>query len=126
MSPCGSSLFCLFVLSGVLLRAIQGTEHSLHCSKLDIRVDCGAKECCVRGCLDLDIGYGLCFSSLLKRMLCIGEHLKIGHIALVERLHKSVNGTVAMTTQFAHDTVNGDVGCTCNDLSVILRCYFLH
>src|SRR3989442_15424680 len=101
-------------LSMVALRAIQGTEHCLYCSELDIRIGCSAKACCARGCLDLDIGYSLCSGSLLERMLCIGEYLKISYIALVERLHKSVNGAVATTTQFTHDTINGDAGCTCN------------
>src|SRR5438874_1851379 len=100
----------------VALRTIQGTEHSLYCGKLDIRVGGSTKACGARAYLDLDIGYGLCSSSLLKCMLGIGEQLKIGYIALVERLHKRINGTIATTMQFAHDTVNGDAGGTCDDL----------
>src|SRR5215472_8258529 len=106
----------LCVLSMVLLRAIERAEHSLHGSKFDIRIGCSAKECCACSCLDLDISYRLCSGSLLKCMFCIGEHLKIGYIALVERLHKSVYGTVATTTQFTHNTINRDAGCTCNSL----------
>src|SRR5260221_8264849 len=68
----------------------------------------------------------VCSSDLLKRMLCKGEHLKIGYIALVERLHKSVNGTIATTTQFAPNTVNRDMSCTCYDLCAILRHYVLY
>ncbi len=101
-------------LSVLLLRAIQSADDSLHRGKFDIRIRCSAKECRARGYLDLDIGYSTCLGSLLKRVLRIREHLKIGYIPLIERLHKSVNGAVAMTGQFAHDTINGDAGCTCN------------
>src|SRR5258708_28384112 len=118
-----SPIFNLFML---LLRAIQRAEHSLHRGLLDIRIRGSAKECCARGYLDLDIGYGLRFGSLLKRMLCKGEHLKIGYIALVECLHKSVNTTIATTTQFAPNTVNRDMSCTCYDLCAILRHYVLY
>src|SRR5258708_23305057 len=89
----------------LLLRAIQRAEHGFHRGMLDIRIRVSAKECCARGYLDLNIGYGLRFGSLLQRMLCKGEHLKIGYIALVERLHKSVNGIIATTTQFTPNTI---------------------
>src|SRR5215469_17774057 len=97
-----------------LLRAIERADDSLHRSKFDIRISCSAKECRARGYLDLDIGYSPCLGPLLKRMLRIREHRKIGYIPLIERLHKSVNGAVAMAGQLAHDTINGDAGCTCN------------
>src|SRR5437660_2498809 len=109
----------------LLLRSIESTKYSLHCGQLDICICCRAKECCTRGYLDLDIGYGLCFGSLLKRMLCKGEHLQIGYITLVERLHQSVNGTVATTTQFAQDTISRDAGYTCNTFGAILLRYGL-
>src|SRR5438876_7931163 len=100
----------------ILLRAIKSTEYGFHCGKLDICIRCSAKECCARGYLDLNIGYGLCFGSFSKRMLCIGEYFKIGYIILVERLYKSINGTVATAKQFARDAINGDASCTCNDI----------
>ena len=109
-----------------MLRAIKSAEYSLHRGKLDICISRSAKECCARGYLDLNIGYSLCFSSLSKRMLCIGEYFKIGYIILVERLYKSVNGTIATAMQFTRDTINGDAGCTCNDFRSTLLRYFLN
>src|SRR6266702_4625652 len=118
--------FYILALSVLLLRAIKSAEYSLHCGKFDIRIRRGAKECCARGHLDLNIGYGLCFSSFSKRMFCIGEYLKIGYIILIERLYKSINGTIATAMQFARDTVNGDAGSTCNDFRATLLRYFLY
>src|SRR6266446_3411437 len=102
--------------SVLLLRAIQRADDSLHRSRFDIRIRCSAKKRRARGYLDLDIGYSTCLGSLLKRVLRIREHLKIGYIPLIECLYKSINRAVAMTGQFAHDTINGDAGCTCNSL----------
>src|SRR6266851_10383251 len=102
--------------SALLLRTIQSADDSLHRGKFDICIRCSAKERRARGYLDLDIGYSTCLGSLLKRVLRIREHLKIGYIPLIERLHKSINGAVTMTGQLAHDTINGDAGCTCNSL----------
>src|SRR5713101_10029752 len=96
--------FYILVLSALLLRAIKSAEYCLHRGKLYICISRSAKECCARGYLDLKIGYGLCFSSLSKRMLCIGEYFKTGYIILIERLYKSINGTVATAMQFARDT----------------------
>src|SRR5579884_1544661 len=121
-----SITFSCLVLSLVALRTIQCTEHRLYCGKLDIRIGGSAKACYAGGCLDLDIGDGLCSGSLLKGMLGIGEQLEIGYIALIERLHKRINGTIATAMQFAHDTVDGDAGAAGNDLQAILPCYILH
>src|SRR5258708_40266043 len=66
LPPRVNTIHALFV---ILLRAIQSTEYCLHLGKFNIRICCSAEERCPGGYLDLDIGYGLCFSSLLKCML---------------------------------------------------------
>src|SRR6266568_6871962 len=118
--------FYILALSPLLLCAIKSAQYSLYSSKFDICISRSTKECCARGYLDLNIGYGQCFSSLSKRMFSISEHLKIGYIILIERLYKSINGTIATARQFAHDTVNRDAGSTCNDFRSTLPRYFLY